>query len=449
MNQRSIAVAFLGVTTLIIGIGAIYLGAQTSQEDAAPTDSSASTDQVCNISESGGALVVNNCAGLYEVAFFEIDYNETGTTFYPNCLVSQLNSGEPGYSQRYETLNNGTYDPFSPCKCVQIDIITSRTDPDAIVAATCRCSGGPECLLPVCGNGAVEAGEACDDGNNNDNDACRNDCTIPVCGDGKIDSGEECDDGNSVDGDGCETNCTTTLGDPGQLIVAPYCTSGNESRATVTWTPGPDQGSGDTIIQVASDNSFSVGYWERTVATSVTTVEVPIDFLSVSPETQSLSPLVEGNLYYVQVEDEASSTFYEVTSGQQVASFTAESCIADGCGDPCTSNDQCPNDHVCNNSTCVLELCIDNPTCTNNGCTLPLPETGLFDGESKNLIVGIFFVVLGLLFTQLNYGELQLYLTKQIEQVKYSKNKRKEKVSKKENRFKNHRYIEKVLKSKS
>jgi cysteine-rich repeat protein len=33
-------------------------------------------------------------------------------------------------------------------------------------------------------------------------------CPIPVCGDGIVDSGELCDDGNAVDSDGCRSNCT-------------------------------------------------------------------------------------------------------------------------------------------------------------------------------------------------------------------------------------------------
>ncbi len=36
---------------------------------------------------------------------------------------------------------------------------------------------------------------------------CRTDCTIPRCGDGRLDGGEVCDDGNNVDGDGCAANC--------------------------------------------------------------------------------------------------------------------------------------------------------------------------------------------------------------------------------------------------
>jgi cysteine-rich repeat protein len=37
--------------------------------------------------------------------------------------------------------------------------------------------------------------------------ACRTDCTIPRCGDGLLDGGELCDDGNTVDGDGCPADC--------------------------------------------------------------------------------------------------------------------------------------------------------------------------------------------------------------------------------------------------
>jgi len=37
--------------------------------------------------------------------------------------------------------------------------------------------------------------------------ACRLDCTIPRCGDGILDGGEVCDDGNTIEGDGCSANC--------------------------------------------------------------------------------------------------------------------------------------------------------------------------------------------------------------------------------------------------
>jgi cysteine-rich repeat protein len=41
---------------------------------------------------------------------------------------------------------------------------------------------------PSCGDGYLNmaAGEECDDGNNDDTDACRNDCTNAFCGDGVV-----------------------------------------------------------------------------------------------------------------------------------------------------------------------------------------------------------------------------------------------------------------------
>jgi cysteine-rich repeat protein len=78
----------------------------------------------------------------------------------------------------------------------------------------------------VCGNGVIEPGEVCDDGNTTGGDACSADCKhafvqcagawieaatpcvpAPRCGDGNLDPGEDCDDGNTLDGDTCPANC--------------------------------------------------------------------------------------------------------------------------------------------------------------------------------------------------------------------------------------------------
>lgn len=37
---------------------------------------------------------------------------------------------------------------------------------------------------------------------------CRDDCTYARCGDGRLDGGESCDDGNTASGDGCSPACT-------------------------------------------------------------------------------------------------------------------------------------------------------------------------------------------------------------------------------------------------
>jgi cysteine-rich repeat protein len=59
---------------------------------------------------------------------------------------------------------------------------------------------------PICGNGILENGEACDDGNDINTDGCRNDCTLPACGDGIVDQGEACDDGNTNNSDSCRND---------------------------------------------------------------------------------------------------------------------------------------------------------------------------------------------------------------------------------------------------
>ena len=68
---------------------------------------------------------------------------------------------------------------------------------------------------PECGNGMVETGEQCDDGNLVDGDGCDSQCftevTGPVCGDGLVEAPEECDDGNTTPGDGCDANCLTEV----------------------------------------------------------------------------------------------------------------------------------------------------------------------------------------------------------------------------------------------
>ncbi len=89
------------------------------------------------------------------------------------------------------------------------------------------------CLLEskaFCGNGSVERGEECDDGNHADGDGCSAECTTEVgCGNGILevlvdDNGiyrvEECDDDNTEDGDGCSSDCRIEGGS------APVCGNG-------------------------------------------------------------------------------------------------------------------------------------------------------------------------------------------------------------------------------
>ncbi len=105
--------------------------------------------------------------------------------------------------------------------------------------------GGPEC-----GNGILDSGEACDDGNLVDTDACRANCTRASCGDGVVWTGVEmCDDHNTVDGDACPANCgPKTCGDG---IVQPpeACDDGNKDDTDGCLTSCAKPFCGDGFVQ--------------------------------------------------------------------------------------------------------------------------------------------------------------------------------------------------------
>lgn len=92
-------------------------------------------------------------------------------------------------------------------------------------------SNAPAPPMP-CGDGYLDPGEQCDDGNNANGDGCSAICTVePVCGDGILQAGEQCDDGNTFDGDGCSANCSFEFGGQG-------CTPGywKQTQHFGSWT---------------------------------------------------------------------------------------------------------------------------------------------------------------------------------------------------------------------
>ncbi len=100
-------------------------------------------------------------------------------------------------------------------------------DQDLSTAASADLGNGndlAQSIMPAtCGNGMIDPGETCDDGNSTSGDGCSSTCQTEIgwacpmvgmpcvrqvyCGDGIVEAPETCDDGNTTPGDGCSGTC--------------------------------------------------------------------------------------------------------------------------------------------------------------------------------------------------------------------------------------------------
>jgi cysteine-rich repeat protein len=120
-------------------------------------------------------------------------------------------------------------------------VLTARvTDPHGLFAETTRAvTAGAGAS---CGNGVLEAGEYCDDGNQNDDDSCTRLCRPPSCGDGLVQSQEGCDPAG-----GSLPTCASRGLDDGTTTCTSQCTvddrgccsyqASADSPPQGTWTP--------------------------------------------------------------------------------------------------------------------------------------------------------------------------------------------------------------------
>jgi cysteine-rich repeat protein len=104
---------------------------------------------------------------------------------------------------------------------------------------------------PECGNGTPETGEECDDGDEDDTDACPTTCENAECGDGFVRAMfEECDDGNEIDTDACPTTCENAeCGDGFVQDLVEDCDDGNEVDTDACPTTCEAAECGDGFVQ--------------------------------------------------------------------------------------------------------------------------------------------------------------------------------------------------------
>ncbi len=147
-----------------------------------------------------------------------------------------------------------------------------------------RCTAdGNECTATLCGNGVIDEGEACDDGNITPNDGCNSTCEalFDDCGDGIVDRdrGEICDCGvtpglnddplcqDSVNDDArgyCAENCRPNCND-NQLDEGEECDGAERTNTGTCISRGFDRGSTScsTQCRIELDDCHLIGWIEE------------------------------------------------------------------------------------------------------------------------------------------------------------------------------------------
>jgi len=196
-------------------------------------------------SVAGSAYSLVESAGAGVVSFstsqiFQLFYNP----FTIGALIGTEDVFAAGVSPEDAVLpiSLGEY----TCEAVVDTVIGGAGEPTAVICGNGVLDAGEACddgntldgdgcssvctIEALCGNGILDAGEGCDDGNTANGDGCSSVCLVePRCGDGNLDPGEECDDGNNLDGDGCSATCTlqSFCGD-GTVDSGEQCDDGNQ-----------------------------------------------------------------------------------------------------------------------------------------------------------------------------------------------------------------------------
>ncbi len=243
---------------------------------------------------------------------------------------------------------------------------------------TLDCAGG------TCGDGVLNVGEACDDGNSAGCDGCSATCTIEECGNGTVECGEECDDGNTASGDGCSASCQL---EAANCVPDWYLGCGDSN----SWS-NDGSGSTDAIDSYTCTSWDESGpeytYWfyafeTGEVTVSLSNLNADLDMLVLEDDGASgcaAGACVGVGSSSVTFTATAGTYYYFVVEGYQGATSTFDidvTCGSGGVDDPVCGNgvlepgEECDDGNTVNGDGCDSGCAIEGSSCSYNftlGC---------------------------------------------------------------------------------
>ncbi len=187
-----------------------------------------------------------NCA-LEEVGITPVDRSVSALgvkQLFVGTAMGQNNGCGPDGGRQRLNADDMSWNWSASHEMVEIEVFDVADEPAPGCTAQCLMIGS-EPVQYVCGNGVVDPGEDCDDPNAQGcSDRCLFEGAVPEClpddegviadivecpierivgadpcGNGELDAGEQCDDGNKVSNDGCSTLCMNE----GSSVVGVQC----------------------------------------------------------------------------------------------------------------------------------------------------------------------------------------------------------------------------------
>jgi cysteine-rich repeat protein len=288
----------------------------------------------------------------------------------PSCVAEEgwVCTGEPSVCALL--CDNGQLDPGEECEGEDLGGQTCTTIGGGYTGGTLACGGSCRfdtigCVLASCGDGFVDALEACDDGNTSNSDGCMNNCQLATCGDGYLWSGTEvCDDGNASNADACLVSCeAATCGDGYLWSGSEACDDGNTSNTDACLNTCVVATCGDGYVRSGSE-ACDDGDTSNTDACLNTCVVASCGdgYVRSGVEDCESGMCCGGNCQFV-----SSTIQCRATSGE---CDVAEYCTG--------SSSSCPtNLHVADGTLCSIG------DCDTGVCTPCVPGTGEFCSASN------------------------------------------------------------------